>query len=111
MRSRSCSGGYSNYGLGFQEAPQTGPTRGKHNQMGCQCERQVWPILDKHTHTQATGRPAVRRLVAFPITVTADKKPTLTRIETPGGFSPGPFIPYRAVANRPRTPVPRRLLT
>jgi hypothetical protein len=30
---------------------------------------------------QATGRPAVRRLVAFPITVAGDKKPTLTRKE------------------------------
>jgi hypothetical protein len=35
--------------------------------------------------------------MAFPITVTADKKPTLTRIETPGD-SPGPCIPYRADA-------------
>jgi hypothetical protein len=28
---------------------------------------------------QARSRPAVRRLVAFPITVAGDKKPTLTR--------------------------------
>jgi hypothetical protein len=86
MRSCSCSGGYSNHELGFQEAPQAGPTRVEPIQTECQCERQVWPILHKHTHPQATGRPTVRRLVAFPITVPADKKPSLTRREPRGGL-------------------------
>ena len=81
MRSRSCSGGYSSHELGFQEAEQAGPTRVEPIQTGGQCERQVWPILHEHPHPQATDRPAVRRLVAFPITVAADKKPTLRRKE------------------------------
>ena len=92
VRPCSCSGGYPTYELGFEEAPQAGPTQAKPIQTGCQCERQVWPILHEHAHSQATGRPAVRRLVAFPITVPADKKPTLTRKE-PGEFSRGSVIP------------------
>jgi hypothetical protein len=88
MPSCSCSGGYSNHELGFQEAPQAGPTRVEAIQTGCQCDRQVWPILHEHANPQATGRPAVPRLVAFPITVPADKKPTVTRKE-PRGLSPG----------------------
>ena len=39
---------------------------------------------------QATGRPAVRRLVALPITVAGDETPTLTRKEPwdlPGALS------------------------
>ena len=79
MRPCSCAGGYSDHELGFQEAPQAGTTRVEPVETGWACERQVWPILNEHPHAQATRQPAVRRLVAFPITVTADKKPTLTR--------------------------------
>jgi hypothetical protein len=49
-----------------------------------QCKRQVWPHLDQHTYPPATGRVAVRRLVAFPVTVTADKKPTDIVKKSPG---------------------------
>jgi hypothetical protein len=69
---------------GFRKRFKLGPLGLKPIQTECQCERQVWPILHKHTHPQATGRPTVRRLVAFPITVPADKKPSLTRREPRG---------------------------
>ena len=92
---------------GFQEATQAGPTRVKPIQTGCQCERQVWPILHEHAHPQATSRPAVRRLVAFPITVPADKKPTLTR-GSPAGFVLRGAPEARRLPSRPRQALRRR---
>ena len=88
-------GGYSTHELGIQETVQTRPTVAELVQTRYQCKRQVWPHLDQHTYPPATGRVAVRRLVAFPVTVTADKKPTDIVKKSPGGFSPGPVIPDR----------------
>ena len=109
VRPCSCSGGYPTYELGFEEAPQAGPTRAKPIQTRCQCERQVWPILHEHAHPhpQATSRPAVRRLVAFPITVPADKKPTLTR-GSPAGFVLRGAPEARRLPSRPRQALSRR---
>ena len=67
-----------------------------------QCGRQAWPILHEQTYPPATGIVAVWRLVAFPITVTADKKPAAVvmaclQLET----SPELFDAEEAVYVRP----------
>jgi hypothetical protein len=74
---RSQLGGYSTHELGFQEAHQAGPTRIEPVQAACQSERQSWPILHEDAYPQTTHRAAVRRTVAFPIIVAADKKQAL----------------------------------
>ena len=78
-------GGYSTHELGFQEAHQAGPARIEPIQAACQSERQSWPILHQDAYAQARHQAAVRRTVAFPITVAADKKQTLRR-PGPGGI-------------------------
>jgi hypothetical protein len=42
------------------------------------------PRWGRGSSKERVGRPPIRRLVAFAITVTADKKPTLTRKELRG---------------------------
>jgi hypothetical protein len=69
---------------GFRKRFKLGPLSLNLSKRGNQCKRQVWPHLDQHTYPPATGRVAVRRLVAFPVTVTADKKPTDIVKKSPG---------------------------
>src|SRR5688572_32092188 len=82
-------GGYSTHELGIQEAHQAGPTRIEPIQAACQSERQSWTILHQDAYPQARHQAAVRRTVAFPITVAADKKQTLRRTGAGRDSCPG----------------------
>ena len=64
---------------GFRKRLKLGPLGLNLSRRGGRVSGKFGRFSNEHPHAQATRQPAVRRLVAFPITVTADKKPTLTR--------------------------------